>query len=425
MSSTPSNNYFALADANNFYASCERLFRPDLHSKPIVVLSNNDGCVIARSNEAKALGIDMGTPFYQVRTICQKHRVHIFSSNYALYGDLSHRLMCTLERECNQMDIYSIDEAFLQPPEGPIEDLTEWGQVVRQNVMQQVGIPVSIGIGPTKTLAKVANFIAKKILFVPVFQLDHSNLEWLEHIAIGDVWGVGSRWAKQLQSLGVMTASDLSQISSTFLKRRFNVILTRTAQELRGRRCEGMELPAPKKTIVSSRAFGKPLSKYDDIAQALSSYCSRACQKLRSQYSKAGYIQVFLKTNPFSKHICQYRNMSGHSLTIPSNDTRQIIHAAKACLKTIFKPGLKYHKTGILLAQLQHQSIEQQSLLPETKLYAHSEKVMPLLDNVNQRYGNQSLIIAAQGMQPHWKMKSNLRSPHYTTQWHDLVKVLC
>ena len=419
MLSTASNTYFALIDANNFYASCERLFRPDLDHQPIVVLSNNDGCVIARSNEAKDLGVEMGIPFYKIRDLCHRHHIHIFSSNYALYGDLSQRLMDLISAQYSAMEVYSIDEAFilLNPNEQHLIDQ------LRHDIRQQIGIPVSIGIGPTKTLAKVANYIAKKVLHQPIFTLDQSNIEWLKHIRIEDVWGIGRQWSKKLIALNIHTAQDLANTNPALIQKAFNVVLMRITKELNGISCLALEQPSDKKSILSSKSFSKPLQDYHLINQALSSYCARACQKLRAQQSKAGYIQVFLKTNPFSKKRPQYHNTCGYLLTTPTDDTRLLVSSAKMCLKAIFRNGYTYHKAGIMLSNLQPNHIQQHHLL-----YDHidlNDSMMTVLDRINHRFGKNTLKIAAEGLQQQWRPRCQKKSPNYTTRWSEIVQAIC
>ncbi|MAJ81348.1 MAG: DNA polymerase V, subunit C [Legionellales bacterium] len=419
MSYTPFKSYFALIDANNFYASCERLFRPDLITTPIIVLSNNDGCVIARSNEAKKMGIEMGVPFHQVKHLCHKHHIHVFSSNYALYGDLSNRLMHIIADNVPTMEIYSIDEAFVELQR---QEITLMHQL-RGTILQHIGVPVSIGIGPTKTLAKVANHIAKRVLYQPIFEINQENIDWLKHIPIHDVWGVGRRWGQKLMALGITTAHDLAHANSEFIRKHFNVVLTRIVRELNGINCLELDAPSNKKSIVSSKSFSKALHDYDSISHALSHYCARASEKLRAQGSKANFIHVFLKTNPFSKNSPQYRNACGYRLIMPSDDTRELVTHAKHCLKIIYRQGYRYHKTGVMLSDLQSKTIQQYSLLETGKSQANP--LMPLIDCINRRYGTSTIKVAAEGLHQTWRPLSLKRSPHYTTQWQDLAKASC
>ena len=419
---------FALIDANNFYASCERLFRPDLHGTPIVVLSNNDGCVVARSNEAKALGIGMGVPYYQVKQLCQRHRVKVFSSNYTLYGDLSQRVMSTIEQHCPDIEVYSIDEAFLNLKHVPPNQVMTLCEQIHATVKKHIGIPVSIGIAPTKTLAKLANHVAKRCLKVPVFDArEHGvQIRWLHKVAVGDIWGIGRRWEKKLNDQGIRLAIDLCRANPKVLRRQFNVVLERTLRELNGTSCYDLEVNQPKKNIVSSKSFGRAQVDFNSIAAALSQYCARATQKLRAQHGTAGHISVFLRTNPFRQQTPQYQNSVGLHLHTPTDDTRSIIAIARRCLKAIYKPDYEYHKTGIMLSDIQPKGQQQLDLLNSAPhcYHSNSDTMMQLMDNINQKWGNNTLQIAAQGFKKKWQMQSNFRSPRYTTCWHELARVL-
>ena len=412
---------FALVDANNFYASCERLFRPDLKDQPIIVLSNNDGCVVARSNEAKALGIPMAIPYFQARSLCQTQGVNVFSSNYPLYADLSNRVMQLLEASCPDIEIYSIDEAFLQLSPLPQNHLP-WATTCQQTVLRSTGIPVSIGIGKTKTLAKIANHIAKKILRQPVFQLDQPE-RWLTYIAVEDVWGIGRRWGKKLRGLGIMNAQQLANSPFNFLRKQFNIVVARTAQELNGLSCLQLDpIPAPKKNIVSSKSFGHKQYDQTIIAEALSNHCARACEKLRQQNSLARYLAVSIRTNRFEQKN-QYQTYMGMMLPDPSDDTRLMIHYAKKMLQQIYRSGFAYHKAGIMLGDICPNDFKQQALWLN-KTSPPSSALMQTLDQINQRFGRNHLRIAAMGHKVgSWQMQANTRSPAYTTRWHDLCKV--
>ena len=287
---------FALVDCNNFYASCERLFRPDLLNKPIIVLSGNDGCVIARSNEAKALGIIMGEPYFKVKALCKQHQVHVFSSNFALYGDLSHRVMATIEQEWPHVELYSIDEAFLDLSSIPAHLHDSFCTALQKKILKNTGIPTSIGIGQTKTLAKIANHMCKKIMKTAIFNINGQQ-DWLKKIAIHEVWGVGRKSSKKLVDVGIHTAFDLSVTNIQILKKRFNIMMMRIALELRGIPCGDLGRDEVRQSILSSKSFGSLQTKYACVAEALSSHCARAVEKLREQHSLVKRMSVFVRTN--------------------------------------------------------------------------------------------------------------------------------
>lgn len=415
---------YALIDCNNFYASCERLFRPDLRDKPIIVLSNNDGCVIARSNEAKALGIKMGVPYFEVKGICKQHKVHIFSSNYTLYGDLSHRVMSVIEEEWNEVEIYSIDEAFLDLRTMPESLHDSFCANLQKKILKATGIPTSIGIGQTKTLAKIANHICKKELKIPVYNVTNQR-EWLKKISVGDVWGVGRQWHKKLVQQGICTAHDLAAMNSHLIKKQFNVILMRTAMELQGIPCGGLEETTPKKSIMSSKSFGEMQTDFNSLAQAISSHCARAYEKLRSQNLVAQYLYVFVRSNAFRQDLPQYNNSIQFKLVNATDDLRLITRIAKICLKKIFKPGYHYKKVGVCLEQLISKDLKQLDLFhqPTDESLLKKDQLMKLFDTINFKFGRHTIKLAAEGTSKPWAMRSQMRSPCYTTQWTDLPKI--
>lgn len=404
---------FAIIDCNNFYASCERLFRPDLHQQPIIVLSNNDGCVIARSNEAKALNIKMGQAYFQIKKYCQKHKVHVFSSNYVLYGDLSARVMRVIEEAWPYVEIYSIDEAFLNLSTLPPHQHQIFCEHLRNKIWQHVGIPTSIGIGPTKTLAKLANHVAKKSRHQPVFSIHH-HPEWLNSISIEDVWGIGRKWAQQLKTLGIYTASDLKNQSPQYIRKHFGLPLMQTTLELQGLACHELKSPEPKQSIVASRSFGHCQTEFEFIAQAISYHCARATQKLRQQNSKLCLMSVFIRTNPFQEHKPQYANRCILHLPEPVDDLRIITQYARQGLKQIFKSGFAYHKVGVCFEQIT--TFYQHSLF-STSVPHHSQAFMKVLEDIQDKFGRHSIYLAAEGTKSSWHMKSNQRSPTYTTSW--------
>ncbi|TAL65037.1 MAG: Y-family DNA polymerase [Legionella sp.] len=417
---------YALIDCNNFYASCERVFRPDLIGKAIVVLSNNDGCIIARSNEAKALGIKMGGPFFEVAALCKRHRVHVFSSNYTLYGDMSHRVMTVIEDNWSETEIYSIDEAFLNLSTLAREQQDEFCSQLQQQILRYTGMPVSIGIGPTKTLAKLANHVAKKILQIPVFNIDQQRF-WLAKIAVGDVWGVGRQWDKKLIQQGIRTAQDLAEVDLRGIRDRFNVVMQRMVLELRGTPCLSLEVPEAKKSILSSRSFGKMQTAYSPVAQSISSHCARAYEKLRAQGSLVGYLTVFVKTNRHRQDLPQYHNSIGFKLVNPTDDIRYLTRCAKFCLRKIFRSGFHYQKVGIFFSDLLAKDYVQMDLFNQLsdQQLQQKEKLLTVLDNINHKYGRHTLRLAAEGHVKPWAMRVESRSPSYTTQWEDLPRVLC
>ncbi|MFU8797875.1 MAG: Y-family DNA polymerase, partial [Gammaproteobacteria bacterium] len=342
---------FVLADCNNFYVSCERVFNPSLENKPVVVLSNNDGCVVSRSNEAKALGVKMGEPYFQMRRRFGNTNIIALSSNYALYADLSERVMMLLTEVSPAIEYYSIDEAFMQLDGMKEEDLFHFSAKLRAHIQKCVGIPISIGIGRTKVLAKIANQIAKKHSQLGVFiLLDHHLLQhWLLKWPVIDIWGIGSRWAEKLQRLGIHTALQLKDCEPDRLQAKLNIVLTRIIQELREISCLGLESIQPKKSIVCSRSFGKLLTTCEAIGEALSAYGERACEKLRKQNSRAGRLKIFLCTPSYSTKHRQHADSMVYKFSTPTADTTVINQAALMCLKHLFQAGYHYQKVGIML----------------------------------------------------------------------------
>lgn len=413
---------FALVDCNNFYASCERLFRPELENKPIVVLSNNDGCVIARSNEVKALGIKMGDPYFKLKDLIAKHHIHVFSSNYALYGDLSHRVMAILQQMEPKVEVYSIDEAFISLPYTPGKLHTEYAQYLKQKVKQHVGIPVAIGIGPTKTLAKVANRIAKKNAYHNgVFDItDHERLdELLGSFDVEDVWGIGRQSTQKLRMRGIRTAKDLRDADNAWLRERLTVTGLRTAMELRGISCLPLEMVQPdKKSIISSRSFGRSVETLSDMKEAVATYISTAAEKLRAQGSVAGAIQVFITTNPFNPKHPQYAQSMMATLSRPSADTPHMVKAALQCLECIFKPGYQYKKAGVMLTEILPAHHQQMNLF--NSFVTENPELMQAFDRINQKWGRQTIQVATAGLTKTWKMVQSLKSPAYTTSWAEL-----
>jgi len=418
---------FALVDCNNFYASCEKLFRPDLKDTPVVVLSNNDGCVVARSREAKLLGIKMGVPVFQIKAEMQRHGILAFSSNYALYADLSSRVMRTLEEMAPRVEVYSIDEAFLDLTgiESAIS-LVEFGQQVRERIGHWIGITVCVGIAPTKTLAKLANHAAKKY---PATQgvVDLTNPDrqrrLLALVPVDDVWGVGKRLSKRLNALGIITALDLANASPRAIRDQFSVVLERTVRELNGESCiELEEIPPTKKQIVCSRSFGVKVTHFELLREAVCEYATRATEKLRKEQQQAKVLTVFIRTSPFKDNEPQYSNSASGELLIPSYDTRDFIELANHLLKRIWKDGFRYAKAGVMLSDFYDPGMFQPGLFDDVSTRSNSQQLMSVLDTINQS-GAGKVFFAGQGTKKDWSMKREHLSPAYTTRWDQLPRV--
>ncbi|MEI6127640.1 MAG: Y-family DNA polymerase [Pseudomonadota bacterium] len=419
---------FALVDCNNFYVSCERVFNPKLENIPVIVLSNNDGCAVARSNEAKALGIKMGAPFFQCKDLLDKNNGKALSSNYALYGDMSFRVMQTLQEFTPEIEIYSIDEAFMSLRGFEAYDLTEYGRLIRKKVKQHTGIPVSVGIAQTKTLAKIANRLAKKNpshsgVFDLTLYKDSDPL--LDTIEAGDIWGIGYNSAKQLSSRGIVTARHLKYADDLWIQKHCTINGLRTVYELRGISClELSDADPPKKAIGSSRSFGKPLETFEEISEAAAEYVSRAAEKLRAQHSLAAVILVYLTTNPYRKDDPQYANSITCKLSVPTAYTPELIHHALACLKKIYKPGYRYKKTGILLTDIRPDNQVQLNLFIHDKIYTAKERhLMSAFDAINEKWGSDTVQFASAGIAKKWSMRQEFKSNNFTTRWSEIPVV--
>ena len=418
---------FALVDVNSFYASCETVFRPDLRGKPVVVLSNNDGCVIARSAEAKRLQVPMGAPYFKLKDEFRKHGVHIFSSNYALYADMSNRVMTTLEGMAPAVEIYSIDEAFMNlDGMSRIEPLEDFGRRVRARIKQETHLIVGVGIAPTKTLAKLANHAAKKWSKTGGV-LDLSNIErqkkLMALVPVEDVWGVGRRISKKLNAMGVITAKDLSEQSTYIIRKHFNVVLERTVRELRGEPCMELEEFAPvKQQIVCSRSFSSRITEYIYMRQAICSFAERSAEKLRKERQFCKQIAVFVRTSPHAEGEVFYGNQASRKLLTPSNDTRDIIRVAMDALDDIWVDGHRYMKAGVMLGDFFSQGVSQLNLFDEYRPQPNSEALMRVIDGLNHS-GKANLFFAGQGIERSWAMKREMLSPAYTTRFADLPVV--
>ncbi|MCX8967230.1 translesion error-prone DNA polymerase V subunit UmuC [Erwinia psidii] len=414
---------FGLADVNSFYASCETLFRPDLRGKPVVVLSNNDGCVIARSAAAKILGIKMGVPWFQIKLQDFPERVHVFSSNYALYHSLSQRVMAALEEMTPRVEQYSIDEMFLDLTGiGAVEDFESFGHRLRAHVLSTTGLTVGCGLAPTKTLAKSAQWAGKEWKqFRGVLALTPGNRKRTEKLLslqpVEEVWGVGRRLSKKLATMGIKTALQLAQSNPSFIRKNFSVVLERTVRELNGESCIPLEeTPAPKQQIVCSRSFGERITTYDAMRQAVCQYAERAAEKLREERQYCRHIAVFVKTSPFAVNEPYYGNVAIEKLQAPTRDTRDIIAAAVRSLDRIWLDGHRYAKAGIMLNDFTPTGVTQLNLFDESQPKPHSEQLMKVLDGINHS-GLGKVWFAGRGVAQEWQMKREMLSPSYTTNW--------
>ncbi|HBE9114819.1 TPA: Y-family DNA polymerase [Citrobacter braakii] len=420
---------FALVDVNSFYASCETAFRPDLKGRPVVVLSNNDGCVIARNAEAKRAGVKMGDPYFKQKDLFHRYGVVCFSSNYELYADMSSRVMSTLEAMSPRCEIYSIDEAFCDlTGVRNCRVLQEFGQELKDAVYQNTGLAVGVGIAQTKTLAKLANHAAKKWQRQTGGVVDLSNQDrqrkLMAALPVDEVWGVGCRISKKLEAMGIKTVLELADTDIRFIRKHFNVVLERTVRELRGEPCLELEEFAPvKQEIVCSRSFGERIIDYDAMRQAICSYASRAAEKLRGEHQYCRFISAFIKTSPFALNESYYGNSASIKLLTPTQDSRDIIAAATRCLDKIWKDGHRYQKAGVMLGDFFSQGVAQLNLFDDNAPRPGSEKLMEVLDHLNAKDGRGTLYFAGQGVQPQWAMKRDMLSSRYTTRYSDLLRV--
>ncbi|WP_316506338.1 Y-family DNA polymerase [Klebsiella grimontii] len=419
---------FALCDVNSFYASCETVFRPDLKGRPVVVLSNNDGCVIARSAEAKPF-VKMGEPYFKQKEQFRRQGVICFSSNYELYADMSNRVMTTLEELSPRCEIYSIDEAFCDlAGVRNCRDLTDFGREIRETVLRRTHLTVGVGIAQTKTLAKLANHAAKQWQRQTGGVVDLSNLErqrkLMALLPVDEVWGVGRRISKKLEAMGIKTVLQLADTDIRFIRKHFNVVLERTVRELRGEPCLGLEEFAPvKQEIVCSRSFGGRITEYHEMRQAICSYASRAAEKLRGEHQYCRFISAFVKTSPFALNEPYYGNSASVKLLTPTQDSRDIIAAATRCLDAVWKDCFRYQKAGVMLGDFYSQGVAQLNLFDDNAPRKNSEKLMEVLDHLNAKNGKGALYFAGQGIQTAWQMKREMLSPRYTTRYSDLLEV--
>lgn len=422
------NRAIALVDVNNFYVSCERVFNPKLEGKPVVVLSNNDGCAIARSNEVKALGIRMGEPWFKLKDLALKHGIVAYSSNYTLYADMSNRVMTILREFSPAQEVYSIDECFLDLTGFQHLDLCNYGQQIRCRIREWVGLPVCVGIGPTKTLAKLANHISKKNpQFNGVCDLGAMSVavqnDWLSKIEVGEVWGIGRRLSSQLNAIGILSALDLKRADAAVLCTQFTVVMEKIVRELNGTVCiELEEITPPRKQIISSRSFGIPVTDLQSLEEAVCMYVTRAAEKLRRQHSFAGAIHVYIRTSPFNEREPHYAN----SLTIPlpsqTDDTMQLARVASWGLRKIYRRGYRYQKAGVMLSGIVDGQGRQSDLFSTQS--CQSSRIMAVMDQINALMGKNTLHLASQGFWQPWRMKQGNKSQNYTTDWNELPVVL-
>jgi DNA polymerase V len=425
---TSINPLFALVDVNNFYVSCERVFAPKLEEVPMVVLSNNDGCAVARSAEVKALGVKMGTPWFQMQELAKKHGIQAYSSNYTLYGDMSNRVVQVLRKFTPNLEVYSIDESFLQ-----IEtvlkqhpDTIAFGRTIKQQVKDTTGLPVCVGIGASKTLAKFANHLAKKhqqfagvcdVEAMPKTEL----YQWMSETAAAEVWGIGRQLAKKLKVLEIHTVFDLLQASPQAMRQQFGVVMERLCYELRGTSCLKLEEVSPaKQQIIASRSFGKLVTKHEELAQSVATHTARAAEKLRSQHSVTGALTVFIQTNPFKQNEPQHHQSITIALADPSDNTVTLTNAALQGLKQIYQSGFRYKKAGVILNLIADKPTVQQSLFEDMESKGKSADLMQAMDAINSRFGNAVIRLAASGTKQEWQMRSSNKSPNYTTRWDEL-----
>lgn len=418
---------FALVDVNNFYVSCERVFKPALEHTPMVVLSNNDGCAVARSHEVKALGVKMGTPWFKMKDLAREQGIVAFSSNYALYGDMSNRVVQILRDYSPDTEVYSIDESFLR-----IEAVAHlyggalaMGQQMRHRIKQWTGLPVCVGVGPTKTLAKFANHLAKKnpefegvcdLHVIPRIE----RLRWMSGIEVGEVWGVGGRIARRLEVMGIQSVLELRNASPKEMRRHFGVVMERTCNELRGISCLALEdIAQPKQQIMSSRSFGSPVETIEELRESIASYLARAAEKLRQQQSVCAAVYVFIQTNRFNRDE-QYHASMTVALQEPSDDTLTITAAALSGLEKMYRSGFRYKKAGVMLTLLSDKHARQRSIFDHDARTQRSNKLMEALDMINRDYGHGTVRSGASGFSQRWAMRRENRSPRYTTRWEEL-----
>ena len=420
----------ALVDCNNFYVSCERLFQPRLEGKPVVVLSNNDGCVVSRSKEVKDLGITMALPWFKMKDIAKQHGIIAFSSNYTLYADISNRVMSLLSQFSPDQEVYSIDECFLElTGMTSLDSLTDYGQCIRQTIKQCVGIPVCVGIAQSKTLAKLANHVAKKqSIFNSVCNFNaipESNLDAMfASIPVNEVWGVGRRSTVRLLEMGINTVLDLKRASPKRIRDEFSVVLERTVAELNGVACFELDDVVPdKQQIICSRSFGSLVSNLPDLEQAAIAYTTRAAEKLRQQHTIAGGIHIYIRTNPHKEKAPQYQQGITMPLHEPTGDTRVLCSSALAGLKQIYRRGFAYQKVGVMLTAIILEASRPRTLFDDVNSQQKSEALMRTLDSINRSMGSGTIQLLGEGIRKNWSMRRENVSKRYTTEWKELAVI--
>ena len=419
-----SKKIFALIDCNAFYVSCERVFNPKLNNRPVVALSNNDGCIIARSQEAKDLGIKMGVPLFKVKDIIRKENVIVFSSNYTLYADMSRRVMNIISEFSPNIDIYSIDEAFIEFT-GMKLDYEKYAHKIRKTILQYTGIPVSIGIASTKTLSKVANHIAKdNSSLCGVFSLVESkNIDKvLENIDVGEIWGIGRQLSRKLISHGIFNAKLLKNCENSWIRKVMNINGLKTVSELREISClQLQETSTTRKSCCTTRSFGSAISNIQDVEQAVTTFARRATERIRGEKLVASTVSVFLRTNPFDKVGKYYSNSAVITLSYPTNNTISIVEAALTLTKKIFQENYRYKKAGVLLSGFYDEESRPKDLFNHKPI--ESKKLMKAIDRINYRYGNDTIKMASENQVGKWIQKRNNCTPSYTTQVKKLLLV--
>jgi DNA polymerase V len=422
---------FALIDCNNFYVSCERVFNASIQNKPIIVLSNNDGCVVARSNDVKKLGVKMGQPVFEIAELIMEHNIQIFSSNYSLYADLSARVMKVLSQFSPAIETYSIDEAFLDLTSLSIDDLTEFGRTIKDRVLQCTGIPVSVGIASTKCLAKIANELVKQdAQYQGVLDLstlpDQEVDAGLARVAIEDVWGIGHKYAYFLSNHGILTAKGLKYADEKWIRRYLTVTGERIVLELRGVACIPLEVERPpKQGIMSSKTFGREITSQTEMKEAIANYVARAAEKLRQQDSLTSRLTIFIKTNLFKTDRAQYSNSFTVNFPYPTAFTPDLLRYAFEGLKMIYQDGYSYYKAGVYLTKITPESFLQPDLFGNFSLAGHyrQARFMAIIDVINNIYGHDTLLFAIQGITRSWKMRQLKLSDRFTSKWSDILTI--
>ena len=416
-------NLIALIDCDNFYASCERVFDPSLKNKPVVVLSNNDGCIVARSQEVKDLGIKMGSPYFKEKALLARHNAAVFSSNYELYGDMSERVMATLRTLYSDVETYSIDEAFVKIPD--VSNIEELCSQTVSKVKKWTGIPVKVGVSITKTLAKVAAETVKqrklKDRYFVIKDIAHKD-DILSRFAVGDVWGIGRATSAKLAKIAVKSALDLTRLDDSDIKRQFGIVLLRTAWELRGNPCLDMELdPEPQKNLCYSRSFSHTITKFEELKESIIAYASSAAEKLRARRLIASSLTVFINTSYFDSTAPTYANSTTVSLPYEANSTKLIVNSAVDALSKIYRKGYNYKKSGIILNDLTSEELQQPSLFDYKN--PKDDKISAVMDLINKKYGKGSIRLAGSGFESDWKMSRNHLSKRYTSDWNELLDI--